>query len=73
MAVIMGGGPAFMKGHNGNLVLEMERVRRTTQQDFNVIAWRGHVRLDLFFCDEPSTSPPTRRWIIQHVIYFEAV
>ena len=58
---------------NGHLDQEIEEARHTTQKNLNIITRRGQVRLDLFFCDEASTSIPAERWIIQHVVNCEAV
>ena len=58
---------------DGDLDREIEEARHTTQENLNVVAWRGQVGLDLSFCDEASTSIPAGRWIVQDVVDCEAV
>jgi hypothetical protein len=72
MAVIMGGGPRFIEWA-GVLLRDIERVRLTAQENFNVLACRWHVCLDVFLCDETSTAVPVRWRIVQDIVHLEAV
>lgn len=40
---------------------------RTTQQNLDIMATIGEVLLNLIFGNEPGTTSPTGRWVVEHI------